>query len=219
MLKSVIFDFNGTLFWDTSLHNLAWDEYLKGHGRVLTDVEKNNHIHGKSGKDIFEYLFERPLSTAEVSSFTEEKESIYRSYCEKMDVSLAPGAEDLLHYLATNNIPFGIATASGKPNVDYFYQKFELYQYLPMEAIVFDDGKILGKPHPNMFLELMKRLGIPPERTICFEDSKSGILAAENAGIDRTIIVDSTGKDLAAYKHPIIKNFNDFDKNELTLLQ
>jgi len=30
-IKGVIFDFNGTLFWDTDLHNKAWDAFLERH--------------------------------------------------------------------------------------------------------------------------------------------------------------------------------------------
>ena len=45
-IKGVIFDFNGTLFFDTHLHNQAWDIFLKKHSFVLTDEEKNLKIHG-----------------------------------------------------------------------------------------------------------------------------------------------------------------------------
>jgi len=29
--KYVIFDFNGTLYWDTHLHNEAWNRFLEKH--------------------------------------------------------------------------------------------------------------------------------------------------------------------------------------------
>lgn len=39
-IKGVIFDFNGTLFFDTHLHNRAWDIFLDRYSLMLQDVEK-----------------------------------------------------------------------------------------------------------------------------------------------------------------------------------
>lgn len=44
-IKGVIFDFNGTLFWDTTLHNKAWDIFLERHSFELSDNEKNEKKH------------------------------------------------------------------------------------------------------------------------------------------------------------------------------
>jgi len=48
--RGVIFDFNGTLLWDTELHNRAWDEFLKKHNLKLSDKEKNEKIHGRNNE-------------------------------------------------------------------------------------------------------------------------------------------------------------------------
>lgn len=215
LLKGVIFDFNGTLFWDTDLHNKAWDVYLQALNVKLTNKEKDEHIHGRSGKDIFEFLLGEPLTVRKIMELTEAKEAIYRSECEKQDVALAPGAADLLQYLIDEHIPFGIATASCKSNVDYFYEKFQLHKYLTPNAIVFDDGQLRGKPFPDMFLRAMQLLKLKAEHTICFEDSNSGIQAAENAGFGKIIIVNSTGRAEPNSLHSVIINFNDFDRSEL----
>lgn len=57
MIEGVIFDFNGTLFWDTPYHNRAWDIYLQSHGRQISDHDKDLYIHGKPNRDIFNFLF------------------------------------------------------------------------------------------------------------------------------------------------------------------
>lgn len=46
----------------------------------------------------------------------EEKEVIYRNLCldDRDNFKLAKGIEELLDYLKENNIPFTIATASGR---------------------------------------------------------------------------------------------------------
>ena len=59
-IKGVVFDFNGTLFWDTKLHNEAWD------------------IHGKNNKDIISSLFPGQLAREEISELSIEKERNYQ---------------------------------------------------------------------------------------------------------------------------------------------
>jgi len=38
----VIFDFNGTLFWDTGLHNEAWQIFLDKYNLHLSDEKIKN---------------------------------------------------------------------------------------------------------------------------------------------------------------------------------
>ena len=93
-IKGVIFDFNGTLFWDTKIHNKAWDSFLEKHNLELSDNEKNKKIHGKNNKDILNGLFQKELSTEEIKRFGEEKEKIYQELCLQLNMQLAPGAID-----------------------------------------------------------------------------------------------------------------------------
>ena len=50
--KGVIFDFNGTLFWDTDLHNRAWDKFFDKNQIKMTDAEKFQKMHGKNNRDL-----------------------------------------------------------------------------------------------------------------------------------------------------------------------
>ena len=56
-VKGVIFDFNGTLFFDTQLHNQAWDIFLERYSLNLDDEEKDRKIHGKNNADILTNIF------------------------------------------------------------------------------------------------------------------------------------------------------------------
>lgn len=48
----VIFDFNGTLFWDSEYQETSWDNYLEIHNINLNKAQKKEYIHGRNGKDI-----------------------------------------------------------------------------------------------------------------------------------------------------------------------
>ncbi|RDY59441.1 HAD family hydrolase [Flagellimonas nanhaiensis] len=212
MRKSgVIFDFNGTLFWDSKYQEDSWDEYLQLHSINLTKAQKREYIHGRNGKDTFEILFNRKLNNQEVHQFTEEKEVLYRNECLKNKMELAPGAKSLLEELKARKIPMAIATASGKTNVDFFIEKFDLLHYFKKEHIIYDDGTVKGKPNPDLFLKAIEALGADRKKSIVFEDSFSGIQAAINSKVSKVFIVNSTGDNYEGFDLPVIKHFDEFD--------
>lgn len=169
-IKGVIFDFNGTLFWDTDFHNEAWDKYLKGLGMEISDRDKDLHFHGKSNRDIFNFLFKREFSAEELDKVVEEKEGIYRDICSKKGINLAPGVIGFLEFLKNNRIPFTIATSSGWNNVDFFFSHFQLFKWFDPEKVIYDNGSFKGKPAPDIFLLAASKIGTPIENCLIFED-------------------------------------------------
>lgn len=181
-LQGFIFDFNGTLLWDTPLHNTAWDIFLKKHGFTLSDEEKSHVIHGKMNRDILTSIFGPPLSEESAVLLADEKEAIYREICSSSGIELAPGAEWLLNNLKNKNIRCAIATASPEVNVMFYIEKFNLYRWFEPNAVVFDNGNFRSKPSPDLFLEAARRLQLPPYECAIAEDSLAGIEAARAAG-------------------------------------
>ncbi|MFC1569237.1 HAD family hydrolase [bacterium] len=211
--KGLIFDFNGTLFWDTQYHNRAWDRFLKNHQIQLTDMEKTLKIHGKINQDILRGLFNQNLSDMDMQAMILEKESIYQTICLENKMELAPGAVSFLNLLDSQKIPFAIATASEKINIDFYKKHLQLDDWFNDDQIIYNDGTFRGKPHPDIFLKALRRIKINPEASIVFEDSLSGIQAAENAGIGKIIIVNSNQQDYGELSYDIITNFKDVDIN------
>ena len=58
MYKGVIFDFNGTLFFDNPKHILAWSKIsqdIRHHG--IEEEELHEHINGVPNNKVVEYMF------------------------------------------------------------------------------------------------------------------------------------------------------------------
>ena len=207
--SGIVFDFNGTLFWDTQLHIEAWMRYCAEHELSLTLDEFYQKIYGKPNEDIFEILFRGTLSPAEVYEEAEKKEALYRKICRERGLDLAPGAEEFLNRLKSIGMPCAIATASPRTNVDFFYEYARLDRWFRFEDIVYLDGTVSGKPAPDMYLKAMKIIGRNPEDVLIFEDSPPGIKAAEAANVGRLILVNSEGRDYSAYPHEVIADFRE----------
>ena len=187
-ITAVIFDFNGTLYFDSHLHIEAWKRFLKLHNfPAMTDDQFKEKFLGRNNAEIMEMLHGRPLPPDELETLAEEKEAIYRDICRERpdELKLVAGAEAFFDALKAHGIPFTIATGSGKSNVDFYFDVFHLDRWFDYSRVVYDDGTLPGKPDPAVYLKVTALNGKDPAECMVFEDSFSGIHSAHNAGIGR----------------------------------
>ena len=217
--KGIIFDFNGTLFWDSKMHLEAWREYSKKlRKNAFTDEEMRNYMFGRTNEDIIRYLIGRQPEKELVEKCQNEKEAVYREMCrkDKENFVLAKGVEKFLDYLKENNIPRTIATMSEENNVKFFIEGFNLDKWFDVDKIVYDNGKIKGKPAPDIYLIAAKNLNLKPEDCIVVEDAVSGIESARAAGIGHIVAIESMETRELYETIPavseIIADFDEFDR-------
>jgi len=218
MVKGLIFDFNGTLYFDTDKQEEAWRIYIqKKYHRSINPTEFRDHIHGRAFDSIFEYYLGSDSSEKEQKEMIEEKEAIYREIAraDQKNLHLVSGAESLFDELSGRKIPFTVATASGIKNVKFYFEVFPLYKwFVGPEDWVYDDGTIPGKPEPDIYLKAAKKIGIEPANCLVVEDSFPGITAAIDAGIGKVIAMNPAGDRDKIEKmndvKAIISDFNGF---------
>lgn len=209
--KGAIFDFNGTLFWDTAFHDLAFDIFLEKHGVQLTDDEKRVKIHGQANPDIMRGIFGDQLTEKEIWDYSQDKEMIYRQLCIN-DLNFAPGAEDLFNFFKEKGIPFTIATSAGIENVSFYFENMKLNRWFRLDKVAYNNGTFRGKPHPDVFLAAAQKLDLLPQETVIFEDSIVGIESAESAGAGKIYVVNSYGENYSRFPYDIITNFDRVDR-------
>ena len=218
-MKGIIFDFNGTLYWDSQLHYDAWREYSKLlRGVEFSDEEMRDKMFGHTNEDIIEYAIGKKPSKEMVEKYGKEKEALYRKRCllDPENFKLAPGAIEFLDYLKENNIPRTIATMSEWDNVEFYIKEFHLENWFDLEKIVYSDGTIPGKPAPDIFKIAAKKLNLAPSECVVVEDAIAGIKSAQGAGIKKIIAIASL-EPIEFYEKIdgidcIIKDFYEFDK-------
>lgn len=215
-MKGVIFDFNGTLFWDSQLHIDAWIEYsAKIRKTPFTEDEMLHHMFGMTNKDILVYALGREPEPEYVEKVAQEKEAFYRNMCLKKpeEFKLAPHAIELLDYLKANKVPMAIATMSEWCNVEFYLKEFNLLKWFDEDKIIYSDGTLPGKPAPDIYLKAIKTLNLDPKDCIVFEDSITGIQAAYTAGVGEIIAVASR-EPVEFYKNlkGVTKIITDFDE-------
>lgn len=213
--KGVIFDFNGTLFFDNDKHILAWGEISKMlRGRGITEFELLEHFNGVPNQRIVSYLLGREGTAEELKKYSELKEEYYRKFCleDQESFHLVDGAVEFFDYLKEKGIPFTIASASIKANIDFFVKEFGLGKWIKPEDVVYDDGSYENKV--AMFLDAAHNLGADIKECMIVEDSVSGIQSGYLAGCRNIMVMDSSGRAKEYQSLPgVVKVINDFRHN------
>ena len=191
-VKGLLFDFNGTLFFDSKMHINIFQQYFaeKGKNSPTTEYIVKN-IFGRSNAQIYAAHFAKDENDNAWESFAEEKEGRYRQYCidHPEETKYTDGVIEMLDYLKENNIPYAIATGSGWDNVEFYIERMGLDKWFDESNMVYADGTYSGKPAPDIWLLAAKKLGLEASECAVFEDGTSGIMAAHAANAAKIICV------------------------------
>ena len=191
-IKGVLFDFNGTLFFDSPFHIMAFKKYFREHGKEEPSEEfiiKN--IFGRTNLTIYTENFNADATPEEIEAFTNAKEGLYRSFCLENPelMKYTEGATELLDYLKENGIPYCLATGSGMDNLSFYIEHMGLGRWFDESNMVYFDGTFSGKPEPDTYLLAAKKIGLDASDCVVFEDGTSGMIAAKRAGAQKIICV------------------------------
>lgn len=193
-VKCVIFDFNGTLFFDYQENKDAWNEIsLKYRGRKYQDEEYDSMM-GKTDRKCAEYI----IPGADVSlldKIGEEKEEIYLRLCVERKLGLEKDAIDFINKCKERGIRVMIASSAPKENMDWYIKNFHLDSYFSLSDIVAGRNDIPSKPAPDIFIYTHKLGGFESNECIAFEDAPGGLKAALGASFRRVYAIESPGMD------------------------
>ena len=95
--RGVIFDFNGTLFFDNDKHVKAWgaiSQLLRNKG--ITDEELHEHFNGVPNKQIIQYMLGDKCTEDDIVKYSSLKEEYYRKFCKEdtENFHLVKGSEE-----------------------------------------------------------------------------------------------------------------------------
>ncbi len=201
------------MFFDSSLHLEAWSKIYQELHPEDTNPLGASRVCGANNDAILR-SFAPWLSREERDRWSEHKEDLYRRTC-KADpekLRLTAGTEAFLQYLKEQGIPFALASASIRSNIQFYFDTFSLGRWFKLEDIVFDDGSYPDKG--AMHLEAARRLQVDISDCLLVEDSPSAIRHAKEIGAGCIVAIGETAdpaelKRLGADHY--IRDFTEFD--------
>lgn len=191
-LKAVLFDFNGIIINDESIHEQLIAELLLTENLRSQPQEIRKFSLGRSDRacltDLLTYRG-RVVSQTYLDQLIERKSISYRNYLEQLEqLPLYPGLENLLQQLQAADLKLGIVTGALRAEVELVLTRSGLREYFPI--IVAGDEITLSKPEPQGYLSALQRLNqayphlqVQPWECLALEDTSVGMMAAIRAGI------------------------------------
>lgn len=148
-------------------------------------------MNGRPNKLIIRYLNGGTENPELEDRYSLLKEEYYRQFCKADAASfhLIQGAQALFDELTAAGVPFTIASASIKPNIDFFVENFHLDRWINPADIVYDDGTYENKT--AMFQDAAENIQVPLQDITVIEDSLAGIESSLQAGIRDIRLLDS----------------------------
>jgi beta-phosphoglucomutase-like phosphatase (HAD superfamily) len=217
-MHAVLLDFNGTLFFDSSLHLEAWSKIYQVLHPDSSAAPDAALFCGPRNEVILQSIAPW-LTAAERARYSEEKEELYRTACRTNSqiTHLVAGVEDFLEQLQRRGIPCILVSASIEKNIDFFFEIFGLGRWLKREQVVFDDGSYEDKR--QMYLEAAHRLQVEISDCLIVEDSPSSVGHAAQLSPGCIVAVGHTAPaaqllELGAQHY--IRDFTEFDFAWLT---
>lgn len=209
-IDAIIFDLDGTLVDSMWIWSAVDEEYIKKYDLIVPEGFYEN-MEGKSYTEVAQfYLDSFPMITSTLEELKQEwQDMTYEKYTKEL--SLKPGAYEMINYLNKQGIKFGISSSNSIELVSATLDSLGIRHYF--EAVHTSCEVRCGKPCPDVYLLTARDLNVSPDRCLVFEDVPMGILAGKNAGMRVCAIDDDFSKNQEAKKRELadfyIKDYND----------
>lgn len=210
--EAVIFDMDGVLVDNHQVHFEAWMIFCKKHHIELSAEEFRMKMLGGSNRNLLRKIFNRELSTTEITQYSQEKEKIYRQL-HAPTIQGVRGVTDFIRNLKQENYLVAVATAACPENMEFVLNALDIGQ--SFDVTINESHVEKGKPDPEVYLKTAASLCVSPSKCIVFEDSLTGVAAAQSAGM--TVIGVRTSLDEQTLSHTwkTIPDFNQLNINDL----
>jgi HAD superfamily hydrolase (TIGR01509 family) len=191
-LKAVLFDFNGVIINDESLHQELINEILLQENLRPDESAYRELCLGRSDRICLQDIFShrgRILSDEYILKLVKQKSQAYQQRLAEIEpLPIYPQLPDFLAQLQQEKLLIGIVTGALRAEVELVLERSDIAQYF--SVIIAGDDISQSKPQPDGYLLAVERfnqqnpdLQLQPADCLAIEDTPVGIEAAKRAGM------------------------------------
>lgn len=205
-MKSILFDFDGTLADTMTCH---WEAWLAAVRPALPAITKEEYflLEGKSLKEIAGHLVpERKNDSSYLEKIIYLKVAYFRNNCSP--ASLYPHVEEVVDGLFNDGLLLGIVTSSNSAQLEIFEKRY-ISVFEKMSVIITGEMVKKGKPDPEGYMQASTYLAVAPDDCVVIENSVLGVTAAKNANMRCIGITNTLSRKSLDAADLIIDSFSD----------
>ena len=222
MIRTILFDLDGTLVDTEQLHYAAFTGILRPEGVELSREEYFSRLIGYNDHDCFEVVLKESrndASAAHIEALMARKAASYQEMIRNRDV-MYPGAADFVRECAAR-FPLMIVTGTLRAEAEMILRRASLRD-LFVDVVAAEDVEH-GKPEPEGFIAALGRLGfllrqrpaIVPAESLVIEDTSAGIEAARRAGMRVLALKHTAPESDLAGADIICESFRDTNLDDI----
>lgn len=210
MIKAVIFDMDGLLIDSEPFWREAEVATFNSLGAPVT-YEMLDETWGMREDQLIAHWYEKyPWKGKSLKEVEEEIEAwVIRLIKEKGEPK--KGVQYILDFMKKKKVKRALASSSSMALIGAVLDRFGIPDYF--DVIHSGEFEKLGKPDPAIYLTTLKKLEVAPDETIAFEDSKSGVMAAKNAGVTCFAVPEVMDKEKFAIADFILTSLEEFTED------
>ncbi len=192
MLKAVLFDFNGVIINDESIHEKLIAQLLIEENLRPKPGEFRQVCLGRNDRTCLKELFSsrgRVLSEPALDTLIARKA---KAYCQELElleqIPTYPGLQDLIFTIRASQLKMAVVSGALRSEIEQVLERLQLSD--GFSVIVSGEDISTSKPDPDGYLLAVQRLSdrfpelnIQPSECLAIEDTFAGIAAAKQAGI------------------------------------
>ena len=218
MIQAVIFDFNGVLVDDESVHFALFQEVLAAEGVSIGERDYHDRYLGFDDRECLETAMAdagKHASSDKIDAMIARKAVRYFEVAEQ-GLRFFPQAAQTIAAMA-DRWPVAINSGALRPEIEYSLGKMGVRDRVL--AIVSAEDTLKGKPDPEGYVRALDTLrrepglaDLPAHACLVIEDSLAGIISARGAGM-RTVGIAQTYSEtelLGANPDAIIADLHAF---------
>ena len=200
VLKAVLFDFNGVIINDESIHHQALEELLLAENLPLQGKELWQMSVGRSDRSCLREILNsrgRFVTDEYLDKLVVKKAGIYRQRLQQLvTLPIYPEVIQFIEKMYASSYKLAVVTGSVRSEAELVLKQAEIDRYF--ETIITGDDIKESKPDPEGYLlavnklnELNPDLNLLPTECLAIEDTFAGIQAAKSAGIQVVAIANT----------------------------